>query len=361
MNTQTAAAVPEWVRITRSGNSFTTERSANGSSWTAIGTAKTIAMGSTIYVGLAATSNTNSCFNTSTFNNVSLTQPNAAPVLTASGGTTAHTENVPVAVDTGITVTDTDNANMASGTVTVGTNYTVGQDVLAFTDQNGITGSYSAPTLTLTGSATKANWQTALRSITYNNTSDAPNTGSRTINFVVNDGTSNSNTAAKTVSVATVNDAPVNSVPAGQTTIVNTAKVFSAGNSNLISIGDDASSGDMRVQLVSTNGATTLATLTGLSFTVGDGTADATMTFDGTVAEVNAALNGLSFNPTTSFTGAASLQIVTSDQGNTGTGGTLTDNDTVAITVVATTRPVVTTTVADLAYTENGSATALDA
>ena len=223
---------------------------------------------------------------------------------------------------------------MASGTVTVGTGYTAGQDVLAFTNQNGITGSYSAPTLTLTGSATKANWQTALRSITYNNTSNTPNTGNRTINFVVNDGSANSNTAAKTVSVAAVNDAPVNTVPGAQTTAMNTAKVFSTGNGNLISITDvDAASGTMQVQLVSTNGATTLSTLTGLTFSVGDGTADATMTFTGTVAAVNTALAGLSFNPTTSFTGAASLQIVTSDQGNTGSGGTLTDNDTVAITV----------------------------
>ena len=97
---------------------------------------------------------------------------------------------MPVAVDSGITVTDTDDTNMESGTVTVGTGYTAGQDVLAFTNQNGITGSYSAPTMTLTGSATKANWQTALRSITYNNTSNTPNTGNRTINFVVNDGSS---------------------------------------------------------------------------------------------------------------------------------------------------------------------------
>ena len=49
--------------------------------------------------------------------------------------------------------------------------------------------------MTLTGSATKAQWQTALQSITYNNTSDAPNTGNRTVNFVVNDGGFNSNTA----------------------------------------------------------------------------------------------------------------------------------------------------------------------
>ncbi len=134
--------------------------------------------------------------------------------------------------------------------------------MLAFTNQNGITGSYSAPTMTLTGSATKANWQTALRSITYNNTSDTPNTANRTINFVVNDGNSNSNTAAKTVSVAAVNDAPVNSMPAAQSTNMNTAKVFSTGNGNLISVTDgDASPSSMQVQLVSTNGATTLSTV----------------------------------------------------------------------------------------------------
>jgi hypothetical protein len=257
-----------------------------------------------------------------------------APVVAASGGTSAHTENVPLAVDTGITVTDADSANMASGTVTVGSGYTAGQDVLAFTNQNGITGSYSAPTLTLTGSATKANWQTALRSITYNNTSNTPNTGNRTINFVVNDGSVNSNTGARTVSVAAANDAPVNSVPGAQTTAVNTAKVFSTGNGNLISVTDvDAAGGTMQVQLVSTNGATTLSTLAGLAFSVGDGTADATMTFTGSFAAVNTALAGLSFNPTASFTGAASLQVVTGDQGNSGTGGTLTDTDTIAITV----------------------------
>ena len=350
---------PYWVRITRIGNTFTGEYSADGITWTKQGIPQTITMGATAYFGLAVTAHTNAALHTATFDNVSLTVPNA-PVLTASGGTTAHTENVPVAVDTAITVTDADDANMASGTVTVGSGYTAGQDVLAFATQNGITGSYSAPTLTLTGSATKANWQTALRSITYNNTSDAPNTGNRTINFVVNDGSSNSNTAAKTVSVAEVNDAPANTVPGAQTTAANTAKVFSSGNANLISV-SDADATTVQVQLVSTNGATTLfGTMPGsLTFTVGDGTADATMTFSGTKAAVNTALNGLSFNPTAAFSGAASLQIVTSDLGATGTGGTLTDNDTVAITV-ATVRPVVTATVANLAFAENGSAVALD-
>jgi regulation of enolase protein 1 (concanavalin A-like superfamily) len=329
----TGIAAPYWVRITRVGNIITGDSSPDGVTWTQQGAAQSIPMTSSIYVGLAVSAVDNAKLNTATFSNVAFEQP---PVLATSGGTTAHIENVPVAVDSGITLTDATSATMASGTVTVGSGYTAGQDVLAFTNQNGIGGSWSAPTMTLTGSATTAQWQTALQSITYNNTSNTPNTGNRTINYVVNDASFNSNTAAKTVSVTAVNDAPVNSVPGAQTTTMNTAKVFSTGNGNLISITDaDAAGGTMQVQLVSTNGVTTLSTLTGLTFTVGDGTADASMTFTGTFAAVNTALAGLSFNPTTSFTGAASLQIVTADQGNTGSGGTLTDSDTIAITVTA--------------------------
>ena len=325
-------AAPYWVRITRVGNVITGERSTDGITWTQQGAAQSIPMASSIYVGLAVSAVDNAKLNTATFSNVTFEQP---PVLTTSGGTTAHIENVPVAVDSGITLTDATSANMTSGTVSVGAGYTAGQDVLAFTSQNGITGSWSAPSMTLTGSATKAQWQTALRSITYTNTSHAPNTGNRTINYVVNDGNFNSNTAAKTVSVTAVNDAPVNSVPGAQTTTMNTAKVFSTGNGNLISITDvDAAGGTMQVQLVTSNGVTTLSGTAGLTITAG-ANGSANMTFTGSLAAINTALAGLSFNPTTGFTGAASLQIVTADQGNTGSGGTLTDSDSIAITVTA--------------------------
>ena len=46
---------PGWVRLVRTGDLFEAYRSANGSSWTRIG-ADTIAMGQTVYVGLAVTS-----------------------------------------------------------------------------------------------------------------------------------------------------------------------------------------------------------------------------------------------------------------------------------------------------------------
>ena len=60
------------------------------------------------------------------------------------------------------------------------------------------------------------------------------------------------------------------------------------------------------------------------------------MTFQGTIAAINTALNGLTFSPTADFNGAgASLQVVTNDLGNTGSGGAKTDTDSVAITVNA--------------------------
>ena len=88
--------------------------------------------------------------------------------------------------------------------MTVSSNYVNGQDTLAFTNQAGITGVWTPATgvLALSGSATVAQYQAALRSITYVNTSDAPNTSTRTVSFVVNDGALASNTATRDITVA---------------------------------------------------------------------------------------------------------------------------------------------------------------
>ena len=57
------------------------------------------------------------------------------------------------------------------------------------------------------------------------------------------------------------------------------------------------------------------------------------MTYQGTIAQPNAAMAGMSYAPTANYNGPATLTIVTSDLGNTGAGGPLTDTDTVNITV----------------------------
>ncbi len=143
-----------------------------------------------------------------------------------------------------------------------------------------------------------------------------------------------SNTATVTINVTAVNDPPVNSVPTAQATDQNTTLVFSAANSNAISVSDvDAGADPLRVTLTVSNGTLTLGGTTNLTFTAGDGTDDVTMTFAGTAADLNAALNGLAFKPTAGFSGFTSLQITTNDQGSTGSGGARSDTDFVSIQV----------------------------
>src|SRR5258707_8067631 len=83
----------------------------------------------------------------------------------------------------------------------------------------------------------------------------------------------------------------------------------------------DAGSNPVKVTLSVTNGVLTLGSLAGLTFTTGDGTADASMVFTGTLANVNTALAGLIYLPTGDFNGSSLLSITTDDQGSTGSGG----------------------------------------
>jgi len=59
-------------------------------------------------------------------------------------------------------------------------------------------------------------------------------------------------------------------------------------------------------------------------------------------ADINAALNGLIFSPAVNFNGVASLQIVTNDKGQAGSGGSAYDTGAIAINVPARTmlRPI---------------------
>ena len=97
----------------------------------------------------------------------------------------------------------------------------------------------------------------------------------------------------------------------------------------------DAASGAVKITMSVAQGRMTLAQTTGLTFTVGDGTSDAAMTFTGTVANVNAALARVDYLGNANYSGADSLSISVDDQGNTGAGGAKTDTKSVAITVAA--------------------------
>ena len=120
-----------------------------------------------------------------------------AVVATASAYTKGGSA---VPVLSAATVTDVDNTTLASATVTI-TDFVAG-DVLALTNTSSttygnITASYNAAgvlTLTSAGAtATLAQWQAALDAVQYSSTSSDPTASgsdtSRTISWVVNDGT----------------------------------------------------------------------------------------------------------------------------------------------------------------------------
>jgi FKBP-type peptidyl-prolyl cis-trans isomerase len=91
----------------------------------------------------------------------------------------------PVAVDNQLTLTG-DSQIVVSGATVAVVNFTAGQDVLAFANANGISGTFDATTgvLTLSGNGTLAAYQTALRTVTYDTSATA--FAANTISFAVN-------------------------------------------------------------------------------------------------------------------------------------------------------------------------------
>ena len=104
-------------------------------------------------------------------------------------------------LSSGTTVSDPESANLVSGTVSIASGFLTGDTLAATTTGTSITASYNASTgvLSLSGSDTLAHYQQVLDSVTYSSSNQNPtNSGadpSRTISWVVNDGTVNSATA----------------------------------------------------------------------------------------------------------------------------------------------------------------------
>ncbi len=140
-----------------------------------------------------------------------------------------------------------------------------------------------------------------------------------------------------TYDVLGINDAPVNTVPTATViTSPNTAKVITG-----LQIADvDTYNNAMSVSLSVDFGTLTLLTRAGVTLT-GNGTGTVTLT--GTKTDINALLitaNAVTYTPITGFLGGDTLTMTTDDKNNVspndwyGSGGALTDVDTVAISVL---------------------------
>lgn len=140
--------------------------------------------------------------------------------------------------------------------------------------------------------------------------------------------TSTDNTVTVTLGDPIANDPPVLTVTATASTPPNTPVAVPASGSD-----PDVAAGTMEIEIdVSAIGGSVTA---GGTFTWPHGSDVTSDLFVGTLAEVNSALSALVFTPGQGQTGVARLVIELDDQGNTGTGGVLSDTAFTLVTIAS--------------------------
>ena len=189
------------------------------------------------------------------------------------------------------------------------------------------------PTFSFTGSSTDIN--VALATLTYQ--ADLDYNGADTVHVAVNDlGNTGSGGALGVggsvgLTVLAVNDAPQLTLPADLSVDEDTDLAIGG-----LSVADiDSGTADLQAMLSVDHGRLTLGTTRGLTFLTGDGTADPTLSFKGSSADINAALATLKYQADPDYNGADSVHVAVSDLGNTGSGGALGVGGSVGLTVLA--------------------------
>ncbi|HQU41252.1 MAG TPA: sialidase family protein, partial [Pirellulales bacterium] len=230
-----------------------------------------------------------------------------------------------------------------NGTLSVAGVKGSGTTTVQFTRSDGSLGTVTVSgsgtgTLTLVGMVSDVN--TVLNGFTTPTTPPAPLTFVPTVDFrgptsitvSVTDknlGTTGlTGTNAASIEVAPVNQKPVINMPAtpfSTTENPATALVITGVSVSDVDYDPTVNGGVEQVTITVPNGIVTLSTISGLTFSQGNRTGSS-MVFTGTLANINAALNGMLFLPANNFTGPTTIDISVDDLGNspappaTGTG-----------------------------------------
>ncbi len=282
-----------------------------------------------------------------------ITAVNDAPVNTVGGDLTVAEDSGATNV-TGMSISDVD-ANAATDVFTVTLDVLHGTlnlntGVPSGVTAGNVTGNGTA-TIVLTGTINQVNTTLAAAGgLTYTPTGNY--NGSDRVQITTNDGgatgqdpgltgtaTSEQDQDSKTITVTAVNDPVTGTAPATATLDEDSTNVAITGMSIADIDATLAPSGVYEVTLTSTNGTMTLTTSTGLTFSAGSATASATMTFHGTLADINTALATAKYTPTPNFAGAATITLFVTDTFGavvaTGTGAATNDTDVINVTVNA--------------------------
>jgi hypothetical protein len=136
--------------------------------------------------------------------NLTVTAINDAPILAGMevAGLVYSTLAGPIVLTDSLTVYDGDDVLIDSARVQITTNYVPGEDILAFSSIYGITSVWYSGLglLVLTGSNSMAEYEIALRTVTYENIQANPKTSTRVISFTASDGQLYSADVTRTIS-----------------------------------------------------------------------------------------------------------------------------------------------------------------
>ncbi|MBC8355870.1 MAG: tandem-95 repeat protein [Planctomycetes bacterium] len=228
-----------------------------------------------------------------------------------------------------VTVNPVDDAPVISGPTATSTNEDTTLALSGFSivdsDSNNI-----SVTLTANGalsqtsfSGTPSQVTNTLNSVTYTPLSNS--TASDTISISASDSNS-SDSHTVNITINPINDPPVNTFP-GPASLFNTETLAFTSNEFQVS---DVDASTLEVTLSVGQGTVSLGTTSGLQVSGNNSTS---LTATGSISNLNTSLNSLLYDPIDTFIGTDTLTMTTSDLGATGSGGTLTDTDTVSLTV----------------------------
>jgi hypothetical protein len=290
--------------------------------------------------------------------NITVTAVNDAPINTVPNAQTVDedTELIFSSVNgNALSIADVDVNERLAPNNTMKVNLSVGNGTLRFINATGLTfatgdntGTKSTIIFTGTLSAINTAFANGLvykGNLNYNQINgDGDDVLQITTEDQGNTGTGGNLTASSSVNITVnaVNDAPVNTVPSAQVITEDTDLVFSGANNNALQVADvdvnetDSPENLIRLTLSVNNGTVKFADPGALEFAVGNNNGNPGISVIGTLAQINEALNtGLIYRGGQDYNGPDILTMITSDLGNTGSGGEKQDTKTVALTVNA--------------------------
>src|SRR5262249_35839574 len=230
-----------------------------------------------------------------------------APVLSNVAATATYTaingnpaSSTPVTLSSSLTVSDVDDQFLQLAKVTI-TDFVAGDVLAANVAGTSITASYANGVLTLSGNDTLASYKQVLDSVTYSSTSTNPTNfgtdSSRTITWVVSDGTLSSASQTTTVSIAAQDAAPVLSNVAASASYTENAAPVTLSSAATVSDVDNQTLASATVAISSGffTGDVLAANVAGTSITASYANGVLTLTGNDTLAHYQQVLDSVTY------------------------------------------------------------------